>query len=57
VGDDDGADLLVGEKLDAGVGEDAEEGGAVAAVEAEGTVLEVDIFDGGGGAEPGRSVF
>ena len=41
--DDDGADLLVGEELDGGVGEDAQNGGGVAAVEAQGALVAVNV--------------
>jgi len=57
VGDHDGADLFVGEEFYAGVGEDSEEGCAVAPEEAEGSVLDVDVFYCLRRAERGAGVF
>ena len=54
---DAGADLLVGEEFDAGVGEDAEEGGGVAFEEAADTGGGVDVVHGCGEAGPGAGVF
>lgn len=56
VGDDDGADLLVGEEFYAGVGEDAEQGGAVAAEQAQDALVQVDVLDRCRGAESGGGV-
>lgn len=49
--------LLVGEELDSGVGEDAKECRGVAAEEAQGPILEVDVADSFGGAGPAAGVF
>ena len=56
-GDNDGADLLIGEEFDSGVGENAEEGGAVATEEATEAVLGIDVSHSGYNAEPGAGVF
>lgn len=57
VGDDDGADLFVGEELDGGVGEDAEERGGMASEEPAEAGFFVDVPHGGYDAEPGAGVF
>ena len=54
--DEERAHLLVGEELDGGVREDFEEGGRVAAEEAAGAVLGVDVPHGCHHAEPGAGV-
>lgn len=51
------ADLLVGQELDGGVGEYAEECCRVAAEETTHTGLPVDVAHGGHDAEPGAGVF
>ncbi len=56
-GDADGAELLVGEEFDGGVGEDAQEGGGVAPKEPAQAGLPVDVPHGGHDAEPGAGVF
>lgn len=55
--DEDGADLLVCEEFNGGVGEDAEEGGGMAAEETTDAGLPVDVTHGGHNAEPGAGVF
>lgn len=56
-GDEDGAELLVGEEFDGGVGEDAQQGGGVAPEEPAEAGLPVDVPHGGHDAEPGAGVF
>lgn len=52
-----GAELLVGEKLDGGVGKYAQEGGRVAPEEAPHASLGVDVAHCGHDPEPGAGVF
>lgn len=52
-----GAELLVGEELDGGVGEYAEKRGRVTAEEPAHARLGVDVAHGGHDAEPGARVF
>lgn len=56
-GDEDGADLLVGEEFDGRVGEDAEEGCGVTAEQTADAGLPVDVPHGSHDAEPGAGVF
>lgn len=56
-GDDDGADLLIGEEFDGGVGEDAQEGRRVSAEEPAEAVLAIDVTHGSHDAKPGTGVF
>lgn len=56
-GNDHGANLLVGEELDAGIREDSQESGGVTAEEPPGAVGAVNVLHGGCDAEPGASVF
>ena len=56
-GDEDGAELLVGEEFDGGVGEDAEEGRGMASKEPAEARLPVDVPHGSYDAEPRAGVF
>ena len=55
--DEDGTDLLVCEKLDGGIGEDAEEGGGMATEETAEARLAVDVTHSCHHAEPGAGIF
>ena len=56
VADEEGAELLVRQKLDGCVGEDLEEGGGVAAEETERALAAGDVAHGFRDAEPGAGV-
>lgn len=57
IGDNDGADLFVGQEFDTGVGEDPKQCRRVTSVQAHPALVSVDVLHGAHDAEPGTGVF